>query len=145
MVYLRSHLSIWSLIRTNLFLTIYFCQSSNSDHRILTIVKSMDDYLCQNYVFTCFFRQRYHQEQSDNCKSPLILHSCLHYDTDSIHICRQSILIEAKKKLLNETPTYCFTSSRYKTFTAQHLRSIAVPRMTLNCQIFVFILLLISL
>lgn len=138
------------IIRTNLFLLIFFYQiissSSNIDHRVLTIVKSMNDYFCQNYVFSCFFRQYYHREQSDNCKSFFILYSCLYYDTDSIHMCNQSILIEAKKKLFNQTPTYCFTSSRYKTFFAQHLRSIAVPRMiTLDCHIFVFILLLISL
>jgi hypothetical protein len=131
------------------FVLIFICQiisfSSNVDHRIMTIVKSMNDYFCQNYVFTCFFRQHYHQEQADDCKSFFILHSCLYYDTDSIHMCHRSILTDAKKKLFDKTPEYCFTSSTYRMFSAQHIRSIAIPRITLDYHIFVFILLIISL
>jgi hypothetical protein len=141
---------------TNSFILIFFCQlissSSKFDNRALTIVKSIDDYLCQNYIFTCFFRQRYHQlfdqqqeqQQFNNCKSFLILYSCLHYDIDSIRICSQSILSQVQKNLTNQTPTYCFTSSVYKILHAQHLRSIALPRTTINCRIFVLFVLLIS-
>jgi len=149
MIYLR--LPSWSLIIINFLFLIFFCQlissSTKFDNRALAIVKSIDDYFCQNYIFTCFFRQRYHQlfdqQQSNNCKSLLILHSCLHYDTDSIRICRQSILSQIQINLINETPTYCFTSSVYKTLSTQHLYSIALPRTTINCRIFVFFLIII--
>jgi hypothetical protein len=156
MVYVRFHLLIllltWSLVIVNSFLLIFFCQSvsssSKSDNRTMIIVKSIDDYLCQNHIFTCFFRRRYHpsfnQQESDNCKSLLILRSCLHYDTESIRLCPQITLNQAKHNLTDETPTYCFTSSVYKTFYTQHLHSIALPRTTINCQIFMFFLLLIS-
>jgi hypothetical protein len=156
MVYHRSHLPIllplWMLIINNLFFLMFFCQlissSTKFDNRALNIVKSIDDYLCQNHIFTCFFRQSYHQlfdqQQSNNCKSLLILHLCIHYDTDIIRMCRQSILSQVQKILIAETPTYCFTLSVYKTLSAQHLRSIALPRMTINCRIFMFFLILLS-
>jgi len=156
MVYLQNHLSIllpsWSLIIINSFFLMFFCQlissSSEFDNRALNIVKSIDDYLCKNHIFTCFFRQPYHQlfdqQQSNKCKSLLILHLCIHYDTDLIRICRQSILSEIQQNLISETPTYCFNLSVYKTLSAQHLRSIALPRTTINCRIFVFFLILLS-
>ena len=153
MIYLRFNLSLsWLLITTNLFFLMFFCQlissSSNFNHRALTIVKSIDNYLCQNYVFTCFFRQRYHQsfsqQHTDNCKSLLILRSCLHYDIDSMHVCDQSTISQTKTYLADELPTYCFTSSTHGTLSAQHLRSIAQPRMIINRQKMIVFLLLIS-
>ncbi len=158
-VLLRSYSIINSNINYNLIglcsiCLMFFSQiipstSSEFDNRALTIVKSIDEYLCKNYVFTCFFRQRYHQsydnqQQTDNCRSLLILHSCLHYDTDTTRMCYQSTLIRAKLNLDNETPRHCFTSSVYKTFYAQHLRSIASSRTIVKCQIFVLFFLLIS-
>ena len=107
------------------------------DERITTIVKSIDDYLCENYLFTCFFRQRYHQEQVDYCQSLFILHSCLHFDTDLIDYCRLSKLTEAKLNLFNQTPMHCLTSSMYRTSSIQHLHSITISPF------FVCILLLI--
>ncbi|CAF4645237.1 unnamed protein product, partial [Rotaria socialis] len=101
--------------------------SSKFDHQPLTIVKSIDDYFCQNYVLTCFFRQRYHQsivQQQDNvCKSFLILRSCLYNDNDSIRMCHQTTLNRVKSVLTNETPMYCLTSSLYKNLQIQNLRS----------------------
>jgi hypothetical protein len=124
--------------------------SEKIDDKAFTIVKSIDNYLCENYIFTCFFRQRYHksfdsQQQSDNCKSLLILHSCLHHDTDTKRMCYQSTstLSEAKIKLDNDAK-HCFTSSVYKAFYAQHLYSIAPSRTIFKCQIFVIFSLLIS-
>jgi hypothetical protein len=128
---------------------ISLSSSSQPDDRAFTIVKTIDDYLCQNHVFTCFFRQRYHkafdyQQQPDNCKTLLILHSCLHHDTDTKRNCDQETLRQAKLKLDKETPKLCFTSSVYKTFYAQHLYSIAPSRSIVKCQIFVIFFLLIS-
>jgi hypothetical protein len=155
MVYSRFYLSIllpfWSVLISHSFFLIFFSpfisSSSNIDNRAMTIVKSIDDYLCQNYVFTCFFREKYHQlfdhPPSDHCKSLLILHSCLHYDTDLIRMCRTSLLNQTKKNLTHITPVYCFTSSAYKIFSTQHLRSIALPRTTINGRILVFFLLLV--
>jgi hypothetical protein len=152
MVYRQFHLPCWSLIRTNSVFLIFFCQlissSSKFDNRALIIIKSIDNYLCQNYVFTCFFRQRYYpsldQQQFDKCQFLLILHLCLHYDTNSIRVCNQSILNRTKTYLTNETSTYCFTSSVYKTLYAQHLYSSAVPRTTINSDIFMLFILFIS-
>jgi hypothetical protein len=166
MVYIRFHLPVllssysivtsnvnYNLIRLYSICLIFFSQiissSSKPNDRALDIAKSIDGYLCQNHVLTCFFRQRFHslldnQQQSDNCKSLLILHSCLHYDTDTIRECYQSTLNRAKVNLGNATPKHCFTSSVYKTFYAQHLRSIAPSRTIVKCQIFVLFFLLIS-
>ena len=120
---------------------------SSTNDRIRTIVRSSgdDDYFCENYLWTCFFRQRYHQERVDYCKSLLILHSCLHYDTDVMHCCRLSTLIQVRVSLFNETRTYCFTSSIYRTFASQHLHSISSPRLILNYPLFLAVLLLIVL
>ena len=147
MVYLPS----WSLISTRIFFLIFFCQlissTSKFDNRVLNIIKSIDNYICQNYVFTCFFRQRYYQssnqQQFANCKSFLILHSCLYDDTNTIRMCHQSILNQTKKYLSNGTPTYCSTPSLYKTFFSQHLYSIAVPRTTINYELFVLFFLVV--
>jgi hypothetical protein len=168
MIYVRSRLPVllpsyltvttninYNLIRLCSICLMFFSQvissssSSKSDERALTIVKSIDDYLCENYVFTCFFRQRYHklfdnQQQTDKCKSLLILHSCLHYDTDTTRMCSQSTLKQPKSNLNRETPPDCFTSSLYKTIYAQHLRSIAPSRTAAKYQIFAFFLLFIS-
>ncbi|CAF1403505.1 unnamed protein product [Rotaria sordida] len=129
---------------------MFFCQlisssssSSKFNNQALTIVKSIDDYLCQNYIFTCFFRQRYYQsyvqQQINNCKSFLILYSCLHYDTESIRMCHQPILNQVKLNLADQTPIYCLTSSIYKTLYIQHLSSKALPKMTISWQIFILI------
>ena len=133
---------------------IYFCPPVSSSPKInnqaLTIVKSIDDYLCQNFLFTCFFRQQYHlpllqqQQQLSNCKYFLILHSCLNYDDDSINMCRQDILNEAKLNLVDRTPIYCFTPLAYKNFYAQHLSSMAQLSIIVNWQIFVLFFLFIS-
>jgi hypothetical protein len=162
MVYLQFHLPIvllpWSSININI---IRFCSfflmfssqfillssSSKSNDRALKIVQSIDDYLCQNHVFTCLFRQRYHQSldnHQQHCKYLFILRSCLHYDTDTIRMCDQSTLSQTKQNLAKETPTYCFISSLYKALRAQHLRSIALPRTTVKCRILVLFLLFIS-
>lgn len=122
--------------------------SSKYDDRAVTIVRSIDEYLCQNYVFTCFYRHRYHQsfdnqQDSDNCKSLLILHSCLNYDSDVLRICYQSILHRTKVYLENDTPKHCFTSSVYKNFHAQHLRSTASSRTFPKCPIVVLFLLVV--
>jgi hypothetical protein len=125
---------------------------SSSNDRALTIVQSIDEYLCNNYVFTCFFRQRHHQSLNqnqqtksvDHCKSLLILHSCLHHDTDTLRICSTFTVNRAKINLSLETPPHCFTSSVYKMFYAQHLRSIAPSSITFKCQIFVLFFVLIS-
>ncbi|CAM4862510.1 unnamed protein product [Rotaria socialis] len=151
MVYLRFHLLIlvpfWSLITAILFVLMFFSQiisSSKFDHQPLTIVKSIDDYFCQNYVLTCFFRQRYHQsivQQQDNvCKSFLILRSCLYNDNDSIRMCHQTTLNRVKSVLTNETPMYCLTSSLYKNLQIQNLRSRAtLPKTAVHWQIFVLL------
>ena len=126
---------------------------SSSDDRALTIVRSIDEYLCKNYLLTCFFRQRYHESFDDDnqkptsldlCKSLLILHSCLHHDTDTMRICSSTTVNRAKLNLNLETPKHCFTSSVYKTFFAQHLRSLALSSTALEWPIVVLFLLLIS-
>ena len=122
--------------------------SSKYDDRAVTIVRSIDDYLCQNYVFTCFYRHRYHQSfdnqhDSNNCKSLLILHSCLNYDSDVLRICYQSILHRTRVYLENDTPKHCFTSSVYKNFHAQHLRSTASSRTFPKCSLVMLVLLVI--
>ncbi|CAF2620732.1 unnamed protein product [Rotaria sp. Silwood2] len=155
MVYIRFHLPVllpsysivtrnvnYNLIRLYSICLIFFSQiiissCSKFDDKALTIAKTIDDYLCQNFVHTCFFRQRYHtshdnQQQFDNCKSLLILHSCLYYDTDTIRMCHQSQLNLVKINLGNEAPRHCFTSSVYKNFYAQHLRSISPARTTVK-------------
>ncbi|CAF4678084.1 unnamed protein product, partial [Rotaria sp. Silwood1] len=134
MIYIRFHLPVllpsYSIVTHNInynlirlysicfmfFFQIIFSSCSTFDNRGLTIAKSIDDYICQNYVVTCLFRQRFHpsddnQQQFYNCKSLLILHSCLYYDTDTIRMCQQSILNLAKINLGNEAPKHCFTSS----------------------------------
>lgn len=161
MIYLRFHPAV--LFCTNLhsqwiriysICLIFFSQmifsssslslSSKANDQVFTITKSIDDYMCQNYVLTCFFRNRYHQQQSDDCKSLLILHSCFHNDVDTIRMCNGPLLNHLRKILDDQTPKQCFTSSVYKTFYAQHLRSIAPSRPIIKCQIFVLFLLLIS-
>lgn len=160
MIYLRFHLPVFFYtnfnshwIRIYSICLIFFSQmlfssssslSTKSLDRVYSITKSIDDYMCQNYVFTCFFRNRYHQQQSDDCKSLLILHSCFHHDVDTIRMCHDSALNRLRKLLDEQTPKQCFTSSVYKTFYAQHLRSIAPSRTIVKCQIFVLFLLLIS-
>ncbi|CAF0774802.1 unnamed protein product [Adineta steineri] len=144
MVYIRFHLSI-------ILNSWFFCQlissTSKFNNRALVIVKSIDDYLCQNYILTCYFRQRYHklfdEEKSNDCKSLLIIHSCLYYDRDSIRMCSQFTLNQVKTNLTNETPLSCFTSSIYKVFYTQRLHSIALSRITTCCPILVFFLLFI--
>jgi hypothetical protein len=173
MFYLRFHLPVllssYSFITSNInynsirlysicliFLSQIISSSSSSpisNDRALIIAISIKEYICQNHVLTCFFRKRHHQfdneQELDNCKSFLILHSCLHYDTDTIRVCDQSArdqsdLNHAKLKLDKEIPRNCFTSSVYKTFYAQHLRSIAPSRTIVKCQIFVLFFLFIS-
>ncbi|CAF1046950.1 unnamed protein product [Rotaria sordida] len=168
MVYIRFHLPVllssysivthnvnYNLIRLYSIYLMFFSQiilssCSKFDDKALTIAKSIDDYTCQNFVFTCFFRQRHHtsynnqQQQHDNCKFLLILHSCLYYDTDTIRRCHQSKLNPAKINLRDEAPKHCFTSSVYKNFYVQHLRSISPARTTVKCQIFILLFLLIS-
>jgi hypothetical protein len=123
--------------------------SPKSNDQAVIIAKSLKEYHCQNHALTCFFRSRHHQyidkqQQTDNCKPLLILHSCLHYDTDTMRFCEQSALNRAKMKLDKEMPGHCFTSSVYKTFYAEHLRSIAPSRTIVKCQIFVLFFLFIS-
>ena len=138
-------------------LLVQFVSSSliPSDDRALTIVESIDEYLCKNYLLTCFFRQRYHQSfgaddvaqqptSLDLCKSLLILHSCLHYDTDTMRICSATTVNRAKLNLSLETPKHCFTSSLYKTFYAQHLRSLVTSSTAFKWPILVLFFLLIS-
>jgi hypothetical protein len=158
-------LSFHSIITTNInynFLRlcslclIFFSQiisasslSSKSNDRALTIAQSFDEYLCRTHILTYFFRKRHHplfdnQQQFDNCKPYLILHSCFNYDLDTIRYCNQTELNRAKLILDKEIPKYCFTSSVYKTFYAQHLYSIAPSRTIVKCQIFVLFFLLIS-
>jgi hypothetical protein len=168
MFYLRFHLPVllssYSFITSNInynsirlysiclmFLSQIISSSSSSpisNDRALIIAISIKEYICQNHVLTCFFRKRHHQfdneQELDNCKSFLILHSCLHYDTDTTRMCYPSTLSRAKLNLDNETPRHCFTSSVYKTFYAQHLRSITPSRTIVKCQIFVLFSLLIS-
>jgi hypothetical protein len=123
-----------------------------SDDRALTIVQSIDEYLCKNYLLTCFFRQRYHDSFDDEqqaasldlCKSLFILHSCLHYDTDTMRICSSATVNRAKLNLNLETPKHCFTSSVYKTFYAQHLRSLVPSSTALKRPIVVLFSVLIS-
>ena len=162
MVYLQIDLSIlftsYMIINSNIlrlysiclifFSQILLSSSSNFNDRGLIIAKSINDYACQTHVLTCYFRKCHHQlfdskQQSDVCKSYLILHSCLHYDTDTIRVCEQSLLHRTKIKLDNQIPKHCFTSSVYKTFCAQHLRSIAPLTTIVNYQIFVLFFLLI--
>lgn len=124
---------------------------TSSDDRALTIVRSIDEYLCKNYLLTCFFRQRYHESFDDDdggdqkptsldlCKSLLILHSCLHHDTDTMRICSSTTVNRAKLNLNLETPKHCFTSSVYKTFFAQHLRSLVPSSTALKWPIVVLI------
>ncbi|CAF0984935.1 unnamed protein product [Adineta steineri] len=144
----------YNLIRLYSICLIFFSQiiplsSSKFDDQVLDIVHSMDGDMCRNYVFTCLFRQRYHksfdnQQQTGNCKYLLILHSCLQYDTDITGICYKLSLNRAKSRLDNDSLKHCFTSSVYKNFHAQHLRSIAPTRTIMKCQIFVLFFLLIS-
>ena len=125
----------------SLFLLFY--SSSSSNNRALILVRSIDDYLCQNYVFTCFFRQRYHssseKHQADPCRSLLILRSCLHHDIDTIRMCHSSALTQAKNDLRSEASTSCLTSSSMgKALAIQHLHSLAPARPTIyGCWIFV--------
>ena len=158
MIYLRFHFAVFFSIHLNspwirvysicliFFSQLIFSSSlstkSNND-RVFTITKSIDDYMCQNYVFTCFFRNRYHQQQSDDCKSLLILHSCFHYDVDTIRMCHEGALNRLRKLLDEQTPKQCFTSTVYQNFYAQHLRSIAPSRTIVKCQIFVVLFLLL--
>lgn len=158
MIYLRFHLTVFFYInlhshwiRIYSICLIFFSQmifssslSTKANDQVLTITESIDDYMCRNYVLTCFFGNRYHQQQSDDCKSILILHSCFHYDADTIRMCNRPLLNRLRKILDNQTPKQCFTSSVYKTFYAQHLRSIAPSRTIVKCQLFVLFLLLIS-
>ncbi|CAF3397320.1 unnamed protein product [Rotaria socialis] len=174
MVYIRFHLPVLlpsystftgyinnNLIRLCSICLIFFSQpilsSSKSYDRALAIAKSIDEYSCKNYVLTCFFRQRHHpsfdnEQESDNCKYILILHLCLHHDPDTIRICEQSksksksksTLDRANSELNDEDLRHCFTSSVYKNFYAQHLRSISPARTTVKCQIFTLLFLLIS-
>jgi hypothetical protein len=77
MVYIRFHLPIllssYSIINSNInynfirlssICLIIFSQiissSSESNDQALMIAKSIKEYLCQNHVFTCFFRKRFH-------------------------------------------------------------------------------------
>lgn len=123
---------------------------STYEDRALAIVQSIDDYLCQNYVSSCTFRQRYHQsaesrQHGDNCKPLLILHSCLHHDPEIPRICHPSIIHRARVYLENDTPKRCFTSSVYKSFRAQHLRSTAPTRLAnVKCHVVVLFCLAIS-
>ena len=158
MIYLRFHLTVFFYInlhshwiRIYSICLIFFSQmifssslSTKANDQVLTITKSIDDYMCQNYVLTCFFGNHYHQQQSDDCNSLLILHSCFHYDVDTIRMCNRPLLNRLRKTLDSQTPKQCFTSSVYKTFYAQHLRSIAPSRTIVKYQIFVLFLLLIS-
>ncbi len=161
MVYLRFHLPVllssyttkinYNFLRLSSICFMFFSQiisasslSSNPNERAVIIAQSINDYNCQNHVFTCYFRNRHHPQQSDNCKSLLILHSCFHYDTDTKRMCNQTVLNHVRQNLDKETPGHCFTSSVYKTFYAQHLRSIAPSRTIVKCQIFVLFFLLIS-
>ncbi len=147
MIYLRFHLPVlltkidYNFIQLCSIFLIFFSQtisaSSKSNDQAFIIAKSLDDYFCQNCVFSCYFRNRHHQQQLDNCTSLLILHSCLHYDTDTKLRCNQTALNHVRKILDDKTPRHCFTSSVYKTFYAQHLRSIAPERTIVKCQIFV--------
>lgn len=139
----KSLLSIKShrdIISSAIVVILGYLIIAKGDERIITIVKSIDDYLCENSLFTCFFRQRYHHERVDYCQSLLILHSCLQFETDLIDYCRLSKLTEARLNLFNQTFIYCRTSSIYRTSSIQHLHSIT---MTLNHPLFVCILLLI--
>ena len=107
----------------------------SSNDRALILVRSIDDYLCQNYVFTCFFRQRHHpspeKHQADPCRSLLILRSCLHHDIDTIRMCHSPALTQAKNDLRSEASTSCLTSSMRKALPIQHLHSLAPARPTL--------------
>lgn len=140
--------SICALFYFQILVSSSSLSSKYKDHAV-NLTESIDEYLCQNYVMTCYFRRRHHasfdnQLPSDNCKPLLILHSCLHHDTDTIRICRQSSLNLVKINLGKETPKHCFTSSMYKKFYAQHLRSISPARTTVKCQISMLLFLLIS-
>ena len=131
-----------------LYIQIVSSLTSSVDDRAIAIVKSIDEYLCHNYLLTCFFRQRHHPKHVksvDQCKSLLILHSCLHHDIETRQICSPSAVDRAKFSLRMETPSQCFTSSVYKNFYAQHLRSIAPSSAVLKCPTDVLLSVLISL
>ena len=124
--------NLFQLYSFSLFIPV-LSSLAPSDDQALTIVQSIDEYICQNYALTCFFRQRHHQSNEndarrkslDFCKSLLILHSCLHYDADTRQVCSKGSLNRAKIHLTRETPEHCQTSSVYKTYYAQHLHSFA--------------------
>jgi len=168
MVYIRFYLPVllssYSIVNSNInynfirlcsiclmFIPQIISSSSlpESNDQALMIVQSINDYICRTHALTCIFRKRFYplfdnQQQFDDCKTLLILKSCLNYDTDTIDVCDQSALDISRRNLDNTTPRHCFTSSVYKTFYAQHLRSIAPSRTIVKCQIFVLFFLLIS-
>ena len=149
-------LSSHSMVTTNLVgvcsILLMFISTSSAkfDDRALTLVKSIDEYLCKNYVFTCFFRQRHHHVEhppssDNNCKSLLILHSCLHYDADTIRMCSAATVTRAKHSLEQDTPKQCFTSSLYKSLASQHLRSIGISSTVCQYQTFVLFVVVVIL
>ena len=154
MIYLRFHLPVlltrinYSFIQLCSICLICFpstiSTSTKTNDEAFTIAQSIDDYFCQNHVFSFYFRNRHHQQQSDNCISFLILHSCFYHDNDTKRLCSRTILNRVRQMLDDRMPKHCFTSSVYKTFYAQHLRSIAPARTIVKCQIFVLFFLLIS-
>ena len=159
MFYRRFHLPVLlpshSMVTTHLVgvcsILLMFISTSSAkfDDRALTLVKSIDEYLCKNYVFTCFFRQRHHHVEhppsADNCKSLLILHSCLHYDADTIRMCSAATVTRAKHSLEQDTPKHCFTSSLYKSLASQHLRSMGTSSTACQYQTFVLFVVVVVL
>jgi len=157
---LRFHLPVLLPSSSNsmtIFYSIYLifsCQliplaSSSSYNLVRNLTESIENYLCQTYIQTCFFRERYHpspsnQAQIDKCKSLLILHSCLYHDFDTKRICDQKVLKQTRLSLDKQIPEDCFTSSVYKTFYAKHLRSIAPSRTIFKRSIFILFSLFIS-
>lgn len=152
--FVTSYLTYNSIRLSSIYL-LFFSQiivssSSKPSETALDIVKSIDDYLCQNTVFTCIFRQRFHEssdgneQEYENCKYLLILHSCLHHDIDTTTKCPSSTLNHAQRHVTRKAPKHCFTSSVYENFYAQHLRSISSARTTIKCQIFILLFLVIS-
>lgn len=95
-------------------LVIYFSQKMFSfsfvDDGALRIIKSIDEYLCQNYLLTCFFRQRFYSQsnkKNDSCQSFFILCSCLNDDVNSIRICHPLTLKQVRNNFVDQIPTSC--------------------------------------
>ena len=127
------------VIGSYLFFSQCLLASSTSVDQTLMIVQSINDYLCKTHLLTCFFRQRHHREQTstDQCRSLLILRSCLYYDDASLRICHRSTLKQVRISLMDATRTDCVASSSHG-----HLYSMA-PTLSLRTYLLLFLLVIL--